>query len=98
MVTIVLMFAAITIAPILAGVLSKRREKETGPFITNHVLGLTVSLGLVIGIIFKLSGIFCFGVNFYKVIFMYLVVYLNILISLPFHIYAKIGYFAYENT
>ena len=51
MVTIVLMFGAITIAPILVGVLSKRREKETGPFITNHVLGLTVSLGLVIGII-----------------------------------------------
>ena len=51
MVTIALIFGAITIAPILAGVLSKRRDKKTGPFITNHVFGLLVSLGLVVGII-----------------------------------------------
>ena len=51
MITIALIFSAITIAPILAGLLSNRRDKETGPFITNHILGLTVSLILVIVIV-----------------------------------------------
>ena len=51
MITIALIFSAITIAPILAGLLSNRRVKETGPFITNHILGLTVSLILVIVIV-----------------------------------------------
>ncbi len=51
MISIALIFSAITIAPILAGLLSNRRDKETGPFITNHILGLTVSLILVIVIV-----------------------------------------------
>jgi len=48
MVTIALIFSAITFIPILAGLVSKRRDEEAGPFISNHLLGLTSSLGLVI--------------------------------------------------
>ena len=48
MVTIALIFSAITFTPILAGLVSKRRDEEAGPFISNHLLGLTSSLGLVI--------------------------------------------------
>ena len=48
MVTIALIFSAITFTPILAGLVSNRRDEEAGPFISNHLLGLTTSFGLVI--------------------------------------------------
>ena len=52
MITIALIFSAITITPILVGTISKRREKEINPVITNHVFGLVVACLLVLITIF----------------------------------------------